>query len=32
LRPVGQVAYADVAASIAAHLGLTPQGPGRSFL
>jgi phosphopentomutase len=32
LRPIGQVAYADVAASIAAHLGLTPQGPGRSFL
>ncbi|WP_102224359.1 phosphopentomutase [Acidimangrovimonas sediminis] len=36
LRPVGQVAYADVAASVAAHLGLDPQGhpqcPGRSFL
>ncbi|SOC01829.1 phosphopentomutase [Rhodobacter maris] len=32
LRPVGQVAYADVGASVAAHLGLTPPGPGRSFL
>lgn len=32
LRETGQVAYADVAASIAVHLGLTPQGPGRSFL
>lgn len=30
--PVGQVAYADVAASIAAHLALPPVGPGRSFL
>ncbi len=30
--PVGQVAFVDVAASIADHLGLAPQGPGRSFL
>ena len=29
---VGQVAYADVAASIAAHLGVPAGGPGRSFL
>lgn len=31
-RPVGQVAFVDVAASIAAHLGVPAQGPGRSFL
>jgi phosphopentomutase len=28
----GQVAFADVAASIAAHLGVPAQGPGRTFL
>ncbi len=32
LLPIGQVAYADVAASVADHLGLAPMGPGRSFL
>ena len=31
LRPVGQVGFADVAASIAAHLGIPAQGPGVSF-
>ncbi|CAM4089846.1 phosphopentomutase [Palleronia rufa] len=30
--PLGQVAFVDVAASVAAHLGLTERGPGRSFL
>lgn len=29
---VGQVNFADVAASVAAHLGIPAQGPGRSFL
>ncbi len=29
---LGLVAFADVAASIAAHLGVPSQGPGRSFL
>jgi len=29
---VGLVAFADVAASVAAHLGLKAAGPGRSFL
>lgn len=29
---IGQVAFADVAASVATHLGVTPRGPGRSFL
>ncbi|GHF60911.1 phosphopentomutase [Seohaeicola zhoushanensis] len=29
---LGQVAFADVAASIAAYLGVASQGPGRSFL
>lgn len=29
---IGQVAFADVAASIAAHLGIEGRGPGRSFL
>ncbi|SFR14041.1 phosphopentomutase [Poseidonocella sedimentorum] len=28
----GQVMFADVAASVAAHLGVPAQGPGRSFL
>ena len=31
-KPIGQVAFVDVAASVAAHLGVTSQGPGRSFL
>ncbi len=30
--PLGLVAFADVAASLAAHLGVPAQGPGRSFL
>ncbi len=29
--PIGQVAFADVAASVADHLGVRSQGPGRSF-
>jgi len=29
---IGQVAFVDVAASIADHLGLAERGPGRSFL
>jgi len=29
---IGQVRFADVAASVAAHLGVAAQGPGRSFL
>ncbi len=28
---VGQIAFADIAASIAAHLGVASQGPGRRF-
>ncbi|WP_028711960.1 phosphopentomutase [Paracoccus sp. J55] len=31
-RGIGQVGFADIAASVAAHLGLPPVGPGRSFL
>jgi phosphopentomutase len=31
-RAIGLRAFADVGASIAAHLGVAPQGPGRSFL
>ncbi|MCU0856638.1 MAG: phosphopentomutase [Rhodobacteraceae bacterium] len=31
-REIGQVAFADVGVSIAAHLGLPSHGPGRSFL
>ncbi|MCC5973955.1 MAG: phosphopentomutase [Rubellimicrobium sp.] len=31
-RALGQLAFADVAASIAAHLGVHSHGPGRSFL
>ncbi len=31
-KPIGQVAFVDVAASIAAHLGVPSQGLGRSFL
>ena len=30
--PVGQVKFADVGASIAAHLNVPAQGPGKSFL
>ncbi|MCF6232686.1 MAG: phosphopentomutase [Rhodobacteraceae bacterium] len=29
---LGQVAFVDVAASVAAHLGVISQGPGRSFI
>ncbi|NJM84507.1 MAG: phosphopentomutase, partial [Tabrizicola sp.] len=32
LREIGLVGFADVGAAIATHLGLSPQGPGRSFL
>ena len=31
-KAIGPVAYADVGASVAAHLGVPAQGPGRSFL
>ncbi len=31
-KNVGQIAFVDVAASIAAHLGVVPTGPGRSFI
>ncbi|MBU2994723.1 phosphopentomutase [Octadecabacter sp. 1_MG-2023] len=31
-RDLGQIAFVDVAASIAAHLGVPPQGTGKSFL
>ncbi|MDS9467427.1 phosphopentomutase [Paracoccus sp. MBLB3053] len=31
-RAVGQVGFVDIAASVAAHLGLPAVGPGRSFL
>jgi phosphopentomutase len=31
-KAIGQVGFADVAAAVAAHLGVPPQGPGRSFL
>jgi len=31
-RPVGQVGFADIGASVAAHLGLDERGAGRSFL
>jgi phosphopentomutase len=31
-RGIGQVGFADIGASVAAHLGLPPVGPGRSFL
>jgi phosphopentomutase len=30
--PIGQIAFADVAETIAAHLGLAPAGPGRNVL
>lgn len=32
LKPIGQVGYVDVAASVAAHLGVPVTGPGRSFI
>ena len=32
LRPVGLRAFVDVGATVAAHLGVGAQGPGRSFL
>lgn len=31
-KDIGLVAFADVAASVAHHLGVSSQGPGRSFL
>ena len=31
-KAIGQVAFVDVAASVAAHLGVPSHGPGRSFL
>jgi phosphopentomutase len=31
-RALGQLAFTDVAASIAAHLGIAAAGPGRSFI
>lgn len=31
-KAIGNIAYVDVAASIAAHLGVSARGPGRSFL
>jgi phosphopentomutase len=31
-KSIGHVAFVDVAASIAVHLGVPSQGPGRSFL
>ncbi|HHS94204.1 MAG TPA: phosphopentomutase, partial [Rhodobacterales bacterium] len=31
-KPVGQVAYADIGASVADHLGLAERGAGKSFL
>ncbi len=31
-KAVGHVGFADVGASVAAHLGVAPQGPGRPFL
>ncbi|SFK04068.1 phosphopentomutase [Celeribacter neptunius] len=31
-HPIGPVAFTDVAASIAAHLGIAAQGPGKTFL
>ncbi len=31
-RGLGQVGFSDVAASVAAHLGLRSEGPGRTFL
>jgi phosphopentomutase len=31
-KPVGLVGFSDVGTSIAVHLGVAPQGPGKSFL
>ncbi len=31
-KAIGQVAFVDIAASVAAHLGVASHGPGRSFL
>ncbi|OYX40895.1 MAG: phosphopentomutase [Rhodobacterales bacterium 32-67-9] len=31
-RAIGQVAFTDVGATVAAHLGIVPRGTGRSFL
>ncbi|MGB3178735.1 MAG: phosphopentomutase [Albidovulum sp.] len=31
-KALGQIAFADVSASVAAHLGVPSHGPGRSFL
>ncbi|WP_413875104.1 phosphopentomutase [Albidovulum sp.] len=31
-RAVGQIGFADVGASVAAHLGIAPQGAGKPFL
>ncbi|PID36547.1 MAG: phosphopentomutase [Rhodobacterales bacterium] len=31
-KPVGQVAYSDIGASVAQHLGLSERGAGKSFL
>ena len=31
-REIGQIGFVDVAASVAEHLGVVAQGPGRSFL
>lgn len=30
--PIGKVSFVDVAASVAAHLGIANRGPGRSFI
>ncbi|WP_319824688.1 phosphopentomutase [Thalassovita sp.] len=32
VHPIGNVMFSDIAASIATHLGVPSQGPGRSFL
>ena len=32
VNPIGQVRFADVAASVSGHLGVPAHGPGRSFL
>ena len=31
-KPIGNVAFTDVAASVASHLGVESEGPGKSFL
>jgi phosphopentomutase len=30
--PIGEVMFSDIAASVAAHLGVASQGPGKSFI